>query len=148
MAAPATVTLHEIVSRRLLAHGSRLTANRAVLVDVLAAADRPLTIPEILWQRQGLAQSSVYRSLVVLEEAGVVRRLVTNGEFARYELAEDLTEHHHHLVCSRCGLVQDVAASPALERSVADAATRISRSTGFRIQHHRLDLVGLCGRCA
>lgn len=148
MAAPATVVLHETVSRRLVAHGSRLTANRSVLVDVLAAADRPLTIPEILERRRGLAQSSVYRSLVVLEQAGVVRRLVTHDEFARYELAEDLTEHHHHLVCSQCGLVEDVAASAALERSVADTVARVSRTTGFRVQHHRLDLVGLCGRCA
>lgn len=115
---------------------------------VLAASGRPLTIPEILGRRHGLAQSSVYRNLVVLEQAGVVRRIVTHDERTRYELAEELTGHHHHLVCSRCGLVEDVPASDDLERSVAAAAARTARSTGFRIDHHRIDLLGICGPCS
>lgn len=116
---------------------------------MLGQASRPLTIPEILEAPSGrdLAQSSVYRNLVVLEEAGLVRRLVTDGEFARYELAEELTEHHHHLVCVQCGRIDDVPADAHLERSLADATDEIARTTGFRTQHHRIDLVGLCRRC-
>ena len=110
----------------------------------MTAAPRPLTIPEILDDRPGLAQSSVYRNLVVLEEAGVVHRVVGADEFARWELAEDLTGHHHHLICASCGRVEDVPASAGLERSVAAAAAAITRTTGFRTQHHRLDLVGVC----
>ncbi len=117
-------------------------------MNVLAGADRPLTIPEILGQRRGLAQSSAYRNLVVLEQAGVVRRVVTHDDRTRYELTEELTGHHHHLVCSLCGLVEDVPAPDDLERSVATAAARTARTTGFRIDHHRLDLVGVCERCA
>jgi Fe2+ or Zn2+ uptake regulation protein len=89
----------------------------------------------------------VYRNLVVLEEAGVVRRMMTRDEFARYELAEDLTGHHHHLVCSTCGRVEDLPATPGLERSVAAAVDEAARRAGFRTQHHRLDLVGVCSRC-
>jgi Fe2+ or Zn2+ uptake regulation protein len=77
-----------------------------------------------------------------------VHRVVTDGDFARYELAEDLTEHHHHLICSACGKVEDVAAPASLERSVRAAATQIARSTGFRTTKHRIDLVGLCRTCA
>ena len=95
-------------------------------------------------ERDGLAQSSVYRNLVVLEEAGVVHRMMTRDEFARYELAEDLTEHHHHLVCSNCGRVDDLPATPAVEKSVASAVDQAARKAGFRTQHHRLDLIGLC----
>ena len=114
---------------------------------MLAATDRPLTIPEILAARRGLAQSSVYRTLVVLEQAGVVHRVVTHDEFARYELAEDLTGHHHHLVCSNCGRVEDLPASDSIERSVAAAVTQAARKVGFRTEHHRLDLVGTCADC-
>ena len=128
--------------------GQRLTANRQALVDALTAAARPLTIPEILDERPDLAQSSVYRNLVVLEEAGVVHRVVGTDEFARWELAEDLTGHHHHLICATCGRVEDVPASAGLERSVAAAAAAITRTTGFRTQHHRLDLVGVCESCS
>ncbi len=142
--------LHDTVSTRLRRANQRVTANRKAIVGALSAADRPLTIPEILESPagRGLAQSSVYRNLVVLEHAGLVHHIVTDGEFARYELDEDLTEHHHHLICANCGTVEDVPASAGLEESVETAADQIARSTGFRTQRHRVDLVGLCARCS
>jgi len=140
--------LRERVANRLRAHQQRLTAGRLQLIEVLAGADRPLTIPEILQARADLAQSSVYRNLVVLEAAGVVHCLITRDEFARYELAEDLTVHHHHLVCAACGRVEDLPATPALERSVAAAVALAARTNGFQTAHHRLDLVGVCADCA
>jgi Fe2+ or Zn2+ uptake regulation protein len=140
--------LRETVASRLRNVGQRLTTNRVSLVEALTAAPRPLTIPEILDMRPGLAQSSVYRNLVVLEEAGIVHRVLGTDEFARWELAENLTEHHHHLICASCGRVEDVPASAGLERSVAAAAAAITRSTGFRTERHRLDLVGVCATCS
>jgi len=139
--------LDELVAARLRGAGQRVTAPRRQLVDVLARAKRPLTIPELQQRSPGLATSSAYRNLGVLEEVGVVHRIVTTGDHARYELAEDLTEHHHHLICSRCGSVADVPASSRLEESMARAAAEIARSTGFHTQRHRVDLVGLCTRC-
>lgn len=135
------------MAARLRSVGQRLTTNRRALLDALTAAARPLTIPEILDDRPDLAQSSVYRNLVVLEEADVVHRVVGTDEFARWELTEDLAGHHHHLICASCGRVEDVPASAGLERSVAAAAAAITRTTGFRTQHHRLDLVGVCESC-
>jgi Fe2+ or Zn2+ uptake regulation protein len=145
---PLPDVLHERAASRLRAHDQRLTAGRVQLIEVLAATDRPLTIPEIRDARPGLAQSSVYRNLVVLEEAGVVHCLTTRDGFARYELAEDLTGHHHHLVCVTCGRIEDLPATPALERSVEAAVARAARTNGFRTEHHRLDFVGVCADCA
>lgn len=140
--------LLDTVARRLARQQQRLTAGRTGVVQALAASDRPLTLPEILAARPDLAQSSAYRNLVVLEQAGVVRRIVTGDEFARYELAEDLTGHHHHLVCTSCGRIEDLPASDGIERSVAAAAAHAARRRGFRTAHHRLDLVGTCADCA
>jgi len=145
--ASSSEQVREAVATRLRAVGQRLTANRQALLDALTASARPLTIPEILEERPELAQSSVYRNLVVLEEADVVHRVVGTDEFARWELTEDLAGHHHHLICAECGRVEDVPASAGLERSVAAAAAAITRSTGFRTRHHRLDLVGVCESC-
>jgi Fe2+ or Zn2+ uptake regulation protein len=142
-----TTSLHETVARLLRANAQRLTPTREQIVDVLAAAG-PVTIPEILGAQPGLAQSSVYRNLVVLEDAGVVHRIATADDFARYELAEHLTGHHHHLVCSNCGRVEDLPATPAVERSVAAAIEEAAQRAGFRTEHHRLDLIGLCSNCA
>jgi Fe2+ or Zn2+ uptake regulation protein len=139
--------LRDEVAHRLRRVQQRLTPKRAAIVDVLATAERPLALPDILSAGDGLAQSSVYRNLVVLEQAGVVHRIVT-AESARFELAEELTGHHHHLICTNCGTVEDVPASSGLEASMADAVAQIESTTGFRTKAHRIDLVGLCRRCS
>ena len=139
--------LDRIAAARLRRLGQRYTTGRRALIDVLATAPSPLTIPEILARGPGLAQSSAYRNLAVLERSGVVQRIVTTGEWARYELAEDLTEHHHHLVCSTCGVVGDVTVPPTVERSLDEALTKVADAQGFRLEGHRLDLVGTCERC-
>jgi Fe2+ or Zn2+ uptake regulation protein len=141
--------LHPVAAQRLRAQDQRYTAGRRALVDVLTDAGQPLTIPQLLERRRDLAQSSVYRNLAVLERAGVVRRIVTSDEFARYELAEDLTEHHHHhLICTHCGDVTDFTVPARLETDLDATTAKVARSTGFLVDHHRLDLVGICPRCA
>ena len=133
-----------------MAHSDqRLTRHRERLIAVLADAVKPLTIPEIGDADPELAVSSIYRNLTRLEELGVVHRVVTAGDFAHYELAEDLTEHHHHhIVCSNCGAVEDFEASTKLEEAVREACRRVVRRTGFRIDRHVIDLIGLCTDCS
>jgi len=140
--------LARTAAERLRGVGQRYTAGRATLVELLATSDRPLTIPEILHARSGMPQSSVYRNLTVLEEAGLVQRVASSDEWARFELAEDLTEHHHHQICTSCGQVRDVTLPPAVERSLDASLGKVAEANGFKLQHHRLDLVGLCGDCA
>jgi Fur family transcriptional regulator, ferric uptake regulator len=140
--------VHEAVDAALRAVSQRYTASRRTLVSVLVDAAQPLAIPDIVAARPELPQSSVYRNLAELERAGVVRRIVTTGEFACYELAEDLTEHHHHLICSVCGSVSDFTVAPRLERELATALAQAARDRDFRIQAHRLDLVGVCAGCS
>ncbi len=139
--------LHSTVADRLRRVSQRYTPVRRAVVEVLATAGRPVSMAEVLEARPELAQSSVYRSLAVLEEAGVAHRLLGPDGFSRHELAEALTEHHHHLVCVECGTVEDVPASGRLERMVATAVAQAAATTGFRPQTHRLDLVGVCARC-
>lgn len=137
---------HEVAAR-LAAVGQRLTGTRKAIVEALSHADRPMSIPEILTGGTGLAQSSVYRNLSVLERAGVVSRVVTTDEWARFELSEVLTGHHHHLVCSKCGAVDDVRVPDDVEADLDRALTVLAERAGFSLQHHRLDLVGVCSAC-
>ena len=138
--------VHEVAAR-LAAVGQRLTGTRKAIVEALSHADRPMSIPEILTGGTGLAQSSVYRNLAVLERAGVVSRVVTTDEWARFELSEVLTGHHHHLVCSKCGAVDDVRVPDDVEADLDRALTVLAERAGFALQHHRLDLVGVCSAC-
>ncbi len=140
--------LHATAADRLRSDDQRYTIQRRALVELMVAQDQPLTIPQLLERQPGLAQSSAYRNLAVLERAGVVHRIVTSDEFARYELAEDLTHHdHHHLICSSCGDVTDFEVSEAMEEELESALVKVARRTGFRVSAHRLDLVGTCPAC-
>ena len=143
----ATDELHEEAARRRRAHDQRYTRSRRGLVDVLAAADAPLSIPQLRDHDRSLAQSSAYRNLAVLERAGVVHRIVAADDFARYELAEDLTGHHHHLICTQCGDVRDFTMPSAVEADLDRALTGVAAEQGFAADHHRLDLVGRCASC-
>lgn len=103
---------------------------------------------EILEAARGVPQSSAYRNLAVLTDAGVVRRVQGADENGRFELAEDLSgHHHHHLICISCGGVEDVAASPMLELALAEAGRAAADAVGFQVSEHRIDLVGLCVAC-
>jgi len=139
--------LHDTVATRLRDVGQRYTDRRRDLVDRLAEAGAPVSIPELLEAPPRLAQSSAYRNLAVLEQAGVVHRVAAGGDYARFELAEDLTEHHHHLICSSCGAVEDFTAPPGLERALTRAVAEIASTHGFDAAQHRLDLIGRCADC-
>ena len=139
--------LHRLADERLRNREQRYTEGRRRIVDVLMRAESPLTLPELLSGDPALAQSSAYRNLAVLEEAGVVRRLVHGADYAHYELAEDLTEHHHHLICERCGAVADVSFGARTEQALDEALRTIVRRHGFAPSHHTLDVYGLCTTC-
>ncbi|MBA2608740.1 MAG: transcriptional repressor [Actinobacteria bacterium] len=142
--------LDDEVAALLRRVGQRFTSGRRAMVDALTHLDRPATIPELMATSPGLAASSAYRHMTVLEQAGVVRRIVLGGDdHARFELAEALTDHHHHhLICSRCGAVDDFTVPAKLERAVSDALDEVAANTGFKATDHRFDLIGLCANCA
>ena len=139
--------LHELVEARLRRADLRYTAGRRQLVDLLADAGHPVSIGDIADRLPQLPRSSAYRHLVDLQAAGVVRRVAANDEFARFELAEDLTEHHHHLLCVGCGKVTDVTPSSAFERQVSRTIDELAVDLGFEPHGHRLDVLGLCAGC-
>ena len=139
--------LHEEVGRRLTSQDQRYTSGRRALVGILADAGRPLTIPEVLDRSQGVPQSTAYRNLTVLIEAGVARRVTGSDDHGRFELAEDLTGHHHHVICTTCGTVTDVHVAPRLERALEAAAEAATADLGFEVSGHTIDLLGTCRRC-
>lgn len=143
-----TPDIDDVATRRLRAADQRYTRGRRRVVHVLDHGDGPMTIPQILAADSGLAQSSVYRNLAILEEVGLVTRIVTGDDHAHYELAEDLTEHHHHMICSSCGDVADFGLQPKVESELERALVRVAKRSGFSAEGHRLDLVGTCQECA
>ncbi len=146
---PTTVPtdIHATVDQQLRRTRQRYTSGRRQLVDLLRNAERPVTIPELIERGARQSQSSIYRNLAILEQAGAVRRLTSTDDTGRFELAEELSEHHHHLVCSDCGNIEDITFPDHIEHALHEAVEQAQDGRSFQVATHHLELVGTCGDC-
>lgn len=144
-----TPTLDRQVERRLAEADIRYTRGRRIVIKALAEADGPRSAAELSEViGQSMPVSSLYRSLAVLEEAGVLAPHFSSPGLTRYELAEWLTGHHHHLVCIDCGQVQDLPANSAVEHRLQEIVADVARDASFAEVNHALEIEGRCARCA
>ncbi len=125
--------------------GFKKTRVRDAVVSYLAEGKKPvdaLAIQDSL-KKRGLAvnKTTVYRELQFLLVQGVIIEINFGDNKKRYEIAG--LPHHHHLVCTACGIVQDVAA----EHDLARLEKKIENETSFSIKNHSLEFFGLCRRC-
>ncbi|MFV0524050.1 MAG: Fur family transcriptional regulator [Acidimicrobiales bacterium] len=139
---------HDLVAVRLRSSGQIYTKGRRGLVELLVETARPATVAELLNLEPRLTQSSLYRNMTDLEAVGIIQRVVGSDELTRYELSEDIIGHHHHLICTQCGSVDDFEVPAQTERSLEAALTRAARESGFRPTGHRLDVLGICAACS
>lgn len=145
----STPALDRDVEKRLVAHEVRYTRGRRAVVAALADADGPLSAAELHAEmREALPLSSIYRTLTVLEEAGVLAPHHGAKGLTRFELAEWFRGHHHHLVCIDCGAVEDVDVDAGHERQVGRIVEEISTAASFTPLNHALEIEGRCARCA
>jgi Fur family ferric uptake transcriptional regulator len=124
--------------------GYRLTSPRRALARLVASRSGHFSADELLTEsrraRLGVTRATIFRSLDVLAELGVVERLdLPSGEHA-FVACEPT--HHHHIVCSSCGRSTGVA-----DLGLEAVAAAIGRETGYRVDTHRLELFGLCPEC-
>ena len=141
------VDVDQLIASQLQAVGQRYTSNRRRLISILLRSSKPLSINQILDMDPELAQSSAYRNLTVLEEAGSIAKIVTSADHARYELAEEILEHHHHIICSPCGEILDFRLSDSIEETLEASLQEIADQLGFTLDTHRLALIGTCILC-
>ena len=127
--------------------GHRSAAAREQVLDALAERDCCATAQDLAddVQRSGsrVGTASVYRALELLVRLGLVRRLEMGHGTARYEAAHPDGEHHHHLVCDRCGKVTQFE-DPALEAAIDQVAARLD----YQVGAHDVVLRGACPDCA
>ncbi|MGI9528394.1 MAG: Fur family transcriptional regulator [Acidimicrobiia bacterium] len=145
----AQASLHRQVEGQLNAHEVRYTKGRRTVVTALAEGDGPRSAAELSDQiGPTVPLSSLYRTLAVLEDANVVAPHFATKGLARYELAEWLTGHHHHLVCIECGTVEDVEVSADHEAQVTALVESIAAPSAFTATNHALEIEGTCKACA
>jgi Fur family transcriptional regulator, ferric uptake regulator len=136
----------EHAERRLAASGYRRGGARKVVLELLerqACALSALQIEEELRpERRRVSRASIYRILEELEQLGLVQRVETGQAMVRYERVSQ-GEHHHHLVCERCGVVMPFS-DPGLERAISSLSERVP----LTVSEHEILLRGACADCA
>jgi len=128
----------------LEAAGYRLTGPRRVVAELIAAREGHFSAADLIddarIRRLGIGRATIFRSLDLMTELGVLERLdLPSGEHA-YVPCEPT--HHHHIVCAECGRVTEID-----DHGLAAAVEEIERATGWQVESHRLELYGRCPRC-
>jgi len=126
-------------------HGYKLTPQRQAVLKVIVGTQEHLT-PAALYDRVRQVQPSVglvtiYRTLDILTELGLLCRVHTEGNCQNY-LIRRPSEHHHHIICSGCGMVTDFT-----DCDLSELEQRLSTETGFEMEGHLLEFHGLCRNC-
>ncbi len=148
MPGPVLGDLDARVGQRLAGAGVRYTKGRRLVVRALGRAGGPRSAAELHERlRPGVPLSSLYRTLTVLAEAGVLARSHDGNGVALFELAEWLRGHHHHLVCVECGRVEDVDVGDEHERTLTGVVLAVAAAGDLELTGHRIDIEGVCGEC-
>ena len=125
--------------------GLPVTAQRVAIAEVLFNADRHLSAEEVAAELNGrgnkVGTGTVYRTIDVLLESGLVVERDFGEGFRRFETARDVPQHEH-LVCTGCGRVEEFR-DDRIERIAGELAA----SRGFTRERHRLVIYGLCRSC-
>jgi Fur family ferric uptake transcriptional regulator len=133
-------------SDRLTETGHLRGAARADVIEVLAQQDCCLTTREIAdtlrAQGRPTGVASVYRAVELLNQLGLIQRLDIGDGTARYEPAHPSGDHHHHLICDKCGRVTAFE-DDQLEQAITALAARVDHA----IDAHDVILHGACPIC-
>lgn len=123
--------------------GSRATPARLLMLEALAQSKTPVSPQALIEKLDGaMDQATVYRIVAALKRAGLIRQIDLRHNHAHYELAR--TGEHHHLVCTRCGRIEDVEECEV----AATHAAILRRSKHFaEITQHALEFYGICKKC-
>ena len=133
------------VLARLRLKSRRVTGARLAILEVLLRHPHPLSIKEIsaALAKGNCDMATIYRSIHLLGEMGMVKRSDFGDGRARFELVREGDDgHHHHLVCIRCSEIVEI--EDCFPRELEE---KIRLRNGFKSITHKLEFFGVCPRC-
>ena len=120
--------------------GHRSTSPRRAVVNTIAGQNKHFTAEELREQLPGVGRATIYRSLRLLVEAGVLCRVLLEEGDLHYQLSH--RGHHHHLLCVECGSSEDL-----LGCDIEDLLQTVSAAHQFQLSGHWLEVYGKCHDC-
>jgi len=130
------------LQQTLRASGQSLTAPRRAVFAAMQHQE-PLTMSELVRRCTDIDRASVYRTVALFEQLGIVQRLQTGWKY-RLELSDVYHEHHHHATCLSCGRSLIVPEDETIEQYLMATAQKLN----FRLERHQVELQGYCGQCS
>lgn len=122
---------------------TRLTPQRQAVLDAVAGLEGQFTVVEVYdlarAAEPNVSLATVYRTIDLLRRTGSVRPLPAEGKATYVHCHRG---HHHHLVCTSCGAVEETSLC------AAPSAAKLRRRHGFVAESHELDIYGRCRNCA
>ncbi len=142
MANPTSEEIKSILKK----HGLRLTQAREQILAEYFSTKKPLSIFDFKKKKifNDIDESSIYRNITKLEEAGLIRLVPSSKDIKFYELAPSKDHHHHHhIICTQCEAVECLH-----DCSIDDQLKKMAKKVGFTMKGHTLELTGLCANCS
>lgn len=135
------MTSQAIFEKSLKAANQSMTKPRQAVFDALQH-HQSLTMAELVRACPAIDRASVYRTVELFEQLGIIIRIPTGWKY-RLELGEAFHEHHHHATCRKCGASIALPEDKQLEKRMHELAAR----RNFRLEAHQVELTGLCESC-
>ena len=143
--APDAARLRKDLEAYMEKRGLRSTEQRRVIIDIFFHTTDHVTIEDLLGKVRAIdpriGYATVYRTMKMLADGGIVSERKFGDGFTRYELADEHA-HHDHLICLDCGSITEFE-EPLIEQ----LQDRIAARYGFRVSHHKHELYGICQQC-
>ncbi len=130
----------DLILQRLALRGHRVTGSRRRVIEAVAAAPAHFTAEELLRCLPGVGRATVFRTVKLLLDLNLVCRVLMEDGSLHYR--RSATGHHHHLVCTSCGRVEDFTRC-----DVPGLVAGLARDVSFEVEGHWLEVYGRCGAC-
>ena len=128
--------------------GHKITEARLAILDVFLNSKLPLTafdVQRILGKNnkfKGINEATIYRTISSFEKSDIIKKIDLRRDSVYFELNDD---HHHHIVCTNCGLIEDFKESGEIEKLLEKISLKTSKFKS--IKEHSLELFGICKEC-
>lgn len=132
----------------LKSKGYKLTVQRECILNVIIEhQNKHLTVDEIYKyvydMNKTIGIATVYRTILLFEELGVISKLIFDDRIIRYELSSFDDRHtHHHLLCVKCNRILEVE-----EDLLDELEKKVEGKYEFKILDHNLKILGICSNC-
>ena len=134
--------------------GSRLTITRETIINILQGSEKHLSAEDIYFtahtKNPSIGLTTVYRTLDLLTQMGIVYKFDFGDKRARYELVEEYSnkKHHHHLICVSCKSIIDYTDFIKDEIDfIKNTENGLEKKFNFKIKNHTIHFHGICENC-